>query len=103
MQVIDKDQEFNKWFHENEVTGLRSDRLMDGLEVSDSKVALYSNVELLLKCAFEAGMRTAAQDSCDTLRDYATFLAGIDTPLRTLTESYDNSAQSLMLYWTSVF
>lgn len=47
-----------------------------------------------IKLAFIQGMKVAAQDSEDCLRDYATALAGTKYSL-----DYDDAADSLRGYW----
>lgn len=102
MQQIDLDAKFNEWFQENEGFALRSERFYDSLTQFKTTDALASSLVLWLKAAYMHGVVTAAQDSSDTLLDYATALAGCPPEQKTPTESYDESARNLIQYWDGV-
>ena len=54
-----------------------------------------------LKSAYLQGCRDTAQDACDTIRDYATALCGVEEKI-TRTEGYDSASDSLVVYFTKV-
>ena len=100
--IIDLDKHFDDWFNEPEDFSLRSERFYDSLDQFTSRQGLIANLNLWLKAAYLHGVRTAAQDSCDTLRQYATDLEGCDPRFCTPSESYDAAYMGLMVYWTKV-
>ena len=102
MQQIDIDVKFDEWFYENEGFALRSERFYDSLTMFKTTEALASNLILWLEAAYMHGVVTAAQDSSDTLLDYATALAGCPPEQKTHTESYDEAARNLIQYWDGV-
>jgi hypothetical protein len=101
-QTIDLDKRFDDWFNELESFGLRSERFFDSLDQFKSKEGLQANLILWLKAAYLHGVRVAAQDSVETLLDYATACAGLEPKLSTLEEDYDHSAEALNTYWRGV-
>lgn len=101
-QVIDLDKCFDDWFNELEVFGLRSERFFDSLDQFKSKEGLQANLIIWLKAAYLHGVQVAAQDSVETLLDYATACAGLEPKLSTLEEDYDRSAKELNIYWCDV-
>jgi hypothetical protein len=98
---LDRTEKFHEYFNEPEGFSFRSERMYADLDVGDD-LRKASLIVLWMKAAFLAGARTVAQDSVDTLRAYGTALAGIDEPIKTLTEGYDIAAESLMIYYTRV-
>lgn len=98
--IIDLDKHFDDWFNEPEDFSLRSERFYDSLDQFTSRQGLIANLNLWLKAAYLHGVRTAAQDSCDTLRQYATDVAGLQAQLCTPQKKYDDAADGLMVYWT---
>lgn len=76
---LDLDEAFVYWFDE-----------YDHLEYEDTKLA------------FMAAARIVAQDTIDTLRDYATACAGLGTESVTPEQIYDRAADNLMVYYTQI-
>jgi hypothetical protein len=101
-QTIDLDKRFDDWFNEQEAFGLRSERFFDSLDQFKSKEGLQANLIIWLKAAYLHGVRVAAQDSVETLYDYATACAGLEPKLSTPEEDYDHSAEALNTYWCGV-
>lgn len=102
MKQIDICAKFQEWFQENEGNALRSERFYDSLTRFKTTEALASSLILWLEAAYVHGVETAATDSCDTLLDYATALAGCHPESKTPTQSYDEAAKSLIEYWKEV-
>lgn len=75
-KIINLEDEFNSWFNESEV--------------------------LSLKAAYLHGIKTAARDSVDTLRDYSVSLEGCTDYEYYPYQAYDSAAESLDVYWTDV-
>lgn len=78
-QPLDLNESFVYWFNEHE-----------HLEYEDTKLA------------FMAAAHIVAQDTIDTLRDYATACAGLEKENITPEQIYDRAAASLMVYYTQV-
>ena len=99
---IDLKEKFQQYFHQQEGFGLRSERFYEDLDIQ----RLYSEdcvvMTKWLEAAFIQGARTMAQDTVDTLRDYATAVAGIDEVCYTSEQAFDASADNLMTYYTQV-
>lgn len=102
MKNINLNTKFQQYFHEQEGFGLRSERFYDSLEAFSNKPALTASMKLWLEAAFIQGARTMAQDTVDTLRDYATAVAGIDEVCYTSEQAFDAAAENLMLYYTQI-
>ena len=106
-QNIDLTQKFLEYFNELEGFGLRSERLDDDLSwiVHNPNCTSSKRIEIItkwIKAAYFRGARDMAQDTVDTLRDYATAVAGIDEVVYTREAAYDAAAESLMVYYTKV-
>ena len=102
MKNINLNTKFQQYFHEQEGFGLRSERFYDSLEAFSNKPALTASMKLWLEAAFIQGARTMALDTVDTLRDYATAVAGIDEVCYTSEQAFDAAAENLMLYYTQI-
>lgn len=96
-KIINLEDEFNSWFNEIEMYCLRSERFYEELPSMTSHQMLE-----WLKAAYIHGIRTAAQDSVDTLRDYSTSLADIDAYTYNPDEAYAACAVSLDVYWKDI-
>lgn len=92
---IDLNEKFLEYFHEQESFSLRSERFYNEIDAK--------NLSKWLEAAFIQGARVMAQDSLDTLRQYATAMSGIDKPLLNTTQSFDSAADNLMIYYTRIF
>lgn len=95
-EVINLEEEFNSWFNEIEVYSLRSERLFD--VVPDS---LHDQMFAWIKTAYMHGVKTAAQDSVNTLRDYGTALQGCRGAIP-IDAIFDHCASNLDCYWQDI-
>ena len=95
MKNIDLKEKFQQYFHELEGFGLRSERFYADMQDAEAMTKW-------LEAAFVQGARTMAQDTVDTLRDYATAVAGIDDVWYTREKAFDASADNLMTYYTQI-
>ena len=107
MKNIDLKEKFQQYFHEQEGVGLRSERFLDDLAtiMSSAQKDIMSDPIVMtkwLEAAFMQGARVMAQDSLDTLRDYATAVAGINEVCYTSEQAFDASADNLMIYYTQI-
>ena len=82
---IDLKEEFRKYFNELEGSGIRSERFYDEREA-----------------AFIAGARAMAQDTLDTLDDYACACAGLKPELIKPENIYDQVEVDLTVYYTKI-
>lgn len=82
---IDLKKEFRKYFNELEGFGIRSERFYDEREA-----------------AYIAGARAMAQDTLDTLNDYACAVAGLEPELIKPEIVYDRAHSNLMVYYTKI-
>ena len=84
-KCIDLKEEFRKYFDELEGNGIRSERFYDEREA-----------------AYIAGARAMAQDTLDTLGDYACVCAGLEPELIKPETVYDRAEYSLQVYYTKI-
>jgi hypothetical protein len=82
---MDLKKEFRKYFNELEGFGIRSERFYDEREA-----------------AYIAGARAMAQDTLDTLGDYACACAGLEPRLIKPETIYDTAESDLMVYYTKI-
>ena len=101
-EIINLEDEFNSWFNAVEVFGLRSERFFQEINYYRTREAQAELMITWLKAAYLHGIKTAARDSVDTLRDYSTSLADIDAYTYNPDEAYAACAVSLDVYWTDV-
>lgn len=104
---IDLKEKFNEYFNEQEGYSLRSDRYFDDITTMmvDSQYSVDYRVKLLtrwMEASFIQGARIMAQDTLDTLRDYATSMSEIDSSEKNTSQCIDNAADYLMIYYTKV-
>lgn len=99
---IDLRKKFREYFNELEGYGLRSERFYGTLDTHTSKKDLADSMTQWLEAAYLQGAHDMAQDTLDTLGDYATSLAGINEVVHTCEQSYDAAHDSLMVYYTKV-
>lgn len=97
-EIIDYNDTFNEWYN----GGKTEDALYEILVTHKSKSEQVNDLKQMLKQAYTMGLNTAAQDSLDTLRQYATACAGLPPKNITPDELYDQAAMSLMVYFTKV-
>ena len=96
---IDLRKKFQDYFNELEGFGLRSERFHEEFE---SGIMRERRIIEWLESAYLRGARDMAQDSVDTLYDYATSLAGIEEIIHTREQSFDAAGDALMVYYTKV-
>ena len=99
MKNIDLKAKFQDYFHDREGFALRSERFYDEFE---SGILREKRILMWLEAAFIQGARTMAQDTLDTLGDYATSVAGIDDECLTITQAFDAAKANLMIYYTQI-
>ena len=101
MKPIDLNDAFMEYFHEQEGYALRSERFSDDAQMQDSDRRERLLVMWMEAC-FIAGARTMAQDTLDTLGDYATATSGLPQETMTPSERFDRVHQELMVYFAKV-
>jgi len=97
---FDLKKEFQKFFNEEQ----------DDFELRSEKFYVYCEAGIMqdkrilewLEEAYIAGARAMAQDTLDTLGDYACFVAGLEPELIKPEEVYDRAGENLMVYYTKV-
>jgi len=104
---IDLKEKFLEYFNEQEGYCLRSERLYDDLTIIVSNPFCTSTrrMEIItkwLEAAYRQGARDMAQDTLDTLGDYACALAGLEPEVIKPEEVYDRAHANLMTYYTKV-
>ena len=101
-EIINLEDEFNSWFNAVEVFGLRSERFFQEINYYRTREAQAELMITWLKAAYLHGIKTAARDSVDTLRDYSTSLEGCVDYEYYPSQAYDAAAESLDVYWQDV-
>lgn len=104
---IDLNKAFLNYFNESEGFSLRSERFYDDVRsiLTNPALSSASRNKLMrgwLEAAFIQGARTMAQDTLDTLGDYATAVAGIDEKVYNRSEAFDAAKDNLMVYFTQI-
>lgn len=94
---INIDDSFDYYFNEMESFSFRSERFAQ--DVSEGNVEIMKK---WLHAAFVKGASVVAQDSINTLNDYATAVAGINEPTYTAEQMYDRAASDLSAYYEQV-
>jgi len=97
-EVTDYNDAFNEWY----IGGKTDDALYEILVQYKARKTQVELLKEMLKQAYTLGLNTAAQDSLDTLRQYATACAGLPARVITAEEMYDTAAQNLMVYFSGV-
>lgn len=100
--TLNLSEKFDEYFNEVENYSLRSERFYDSFDNFTNKQALAASMKLWLEAAFIQGAKTMADDSVETLFDYATALAGIDEVCYTREQAFDEAAKNLAIYVTYV-
>lgn len=101
-EIINLEDEFNSWFNEIESFGLRSERFYHELNCYCTREIKSDLMLDWLKAAYMHGIKTAAQDSVDTLRDYSTAMYGVKYAVPA-DLAFDDSANNLQVYWNNIF
>lgn len=96
---IDLKKEFRNYFDEVEHNPLLSERFYAEFE---SGIMREQRILQWMEAAYVAGARAMAQDTLDTLGDYACALAGLDPELIKPEEVYDRAHSNLMVYYTKI-
>jgi hypothetical protein len=95
-EITDYNDAFTDWY----IGGKTDDALYEILVQYKTRERQVELLKEMLKQAYTLGLNTAAQDSLDTLRQYATACAGLPARVITAEEMYDTAAQNLMVYFT---
>ena len=98
---IDLKFKFNEYFMTPEGFSFRAERFYDDVETQ----RFAQDATLMVKwleAAFIEGCRTMAQDTLDTLGDYATSVAGINELVYNRTQAFDAARENLMVYYTQI-
>jgi len=99
MKNIDLKAKFQDYFHEQEGGALRSERFYDEFQCG---ILREKRILMWMEAAFIQGARTMAQDTVDTLGDYATSVAGIEDECLTIEQAFDAAKANLMTYYTQI-
>lgn len=92
------DTEFGKYIREYECFSTRLDRLY--AEAPDMTVG---DVIKWMRAAYQQGAYDMAQDTLDTLGDYACAVAGINHISYTSEQGFDSARENLAVYYAGVF
>ncbi len=98
-QVIDLDEKFQEYFNELEGYSLRSMRFDEEYE---SGIMCKKRILEWLRAAYMQGCRDMAQDTLDTLGDYACAVSGCKPEVLRPEAIYDRAHDNLMVYYTQV-
>ena len=93
---------FDEWFNESEGFALRSERLEYelGFWVGRAVPAEHmQGVTSWMRAAYAQGCRDTAQDTLDTLGDYACATSGLDPEVLTPEQVYERAQQALAAYY----
>lgn len=101
-EIINLEDSFENWFHEVESSGLKSERFYEEINHYHTREAQAELILTWLKAAYLHGIKTAAQDSVDTLRDYSTAMYGVKYAVPA-DLAFDDSANNLQVYWNNIF
>jgi hypothetical protein len=101
------EKSFLEWFDEPEGFSLRSDRLYNDVVDIINSVSFSAGDDMKimtawLQAAYRQGARDMAQDTLDTLGDYACALAGLEPEVIKPEEIYDRAQANLKIYYTKV-
>lgn len=90
---------FEKYLNEIESYASRLERLYDEVE---SGMMRESRILEWMQAAYEQGCKDMAQDTLDTLGDYATALAGISDIVYTRESAHDAVRVNLIAYYDMI-
>ena len=90
---------FSEWFNQPEGFALRSERLEYELGGRAVPAEHMQGVTSWLRAAYAQGCRDTAQDTLDTLGDYACATSGLDAEWLTPEQVYDRAQQNLAVYY----
>lgn len=96
---IDLAAKFKEYFHELEGYAFRSERFHEEFE---SGMMRERRILEWMRAAYMQGARDMAQDTIETLGDYATALAGIKDFVYNGEQAYDAAAENLGVYYKQV-
>ena len=93
-EIINLEDEFNSWFNEVEVFGLRSERFFEQINHYRTRESQSELMITWLKAAYLHGIKTAARDSVKTLAVYSTAVEGVDSYCKdyTMSGAFDAAA-----------
>lgn len=98
-QNIDLNAKFKEYFDELEGYALRSERFYAEFEAG---IMREKRILQWMEAAYIAGARTMAQDTLDTLNDYACAVSGCKPEVMKPEEVYDRAHSNLMVYYTKI-
>lgn len=98
-QNIDLNAKFQEYFNEVEGYALRSERFYAEFE---SGIMREKRILQWMEAAYIAGARKMAQDTLDTLNDYACAVSGCKPEVIKPEEVYDRAHSNLMFYYTQI-
>lgn len=96
---IDLREKFLEYFNELEGFGLRSERFYEEV---DAGMMREKRIMQWLEAAYMQGARDMAQDTLNTLGDYACAVSGCKPEVIKPEEVYDRAQNNLMVYYTKV-
>ena len=101
-EIFNVDKAFDEYFNEVENYGLRSERFFEDVQHAFVK----GDTEVIvkwMKASFEMGARAMAQDTVDTLYEYAAAVAGctVEEPMQP-EHAFDSAAESLLVYYADI-
>ena len=96
--MMNIDRDFGKYLHEQEGYATRLERLYE-----EAPRMTVGRIIEWMEAAYRQGARDMAQDTVDTLGDYACAVAGIPEIVYTSEQSFDAARANLMTYYTQVF
>lgn len=94
------DRGFDTYLGELEGYSTRACRLYAEVEAG---IMREQRIIQWMRAAYQQGARDMAQDTLDTLGDYACALAGLEPEVIKPEEVYDRARDNLMTYYTQVF
>ena len=96
---IDLKKKFQEYFYELEGFSLRSERFFDEFKFESAQ---EQKIIKWLEAAYRQGACDMAQDTVDTLGDYAAAVAGLKSEMVTPDQVYDKARSSLIAYYNDV-
>lgn len=95
---IDLKHKFMDFWNQREGFSIKLERFYDEHEGGMTNERIMQWMEAV----YRQGARDMAQDTLDTLGDYACAVSGCEVPLRNPSQGYDAAHGSLMVYYTKV-
>jgi hypothetical protein len=99
MMNMNIDKKFGEYIREQEGFHTRLDRLYEEFESGQMR---EGRIIEWMHAAYRQGARDMAQDTVDTLGDYACAVAGLPEVVYTYEAAFDSAKANLMTYYTQV-